>query len=164
MAHQKTCSCLLFTLHSTLGWFYPGLGCCLCSVCCRVRSMGSEQNVQMACTPFTQQALWAKVHLCSPMYPCALAPGICRDLKMCTWLGKWHLGDALWQHDYLAAFEDPFDAADNTARTLGTAVSASVLVQPSGQSCVGVESHGPCPLCLWLSIHPSHEVTCALGG
>jgi hypothetical protein len=42
---------------------------------------------------------------------------------MCTWLGKWHEGGALWQHQYLAAFEDPFDAADNTARTLGTAVS-----------------------------------------
>jgi hypothetical protein len=47
----------------------------------------------------------------------------CRELKMCTWLGKWHEGGALWQHEYLAAFEDPFDAADNTARTLGTAVS-----------------------------------------
>jgi hypothetical protein len=46
---------------------------------------------------------------------------------MCTWLGKWHEGGALWQHDYLAAFEDPFDAADNTARTLGTAVSSSLV-------------------------------------
>jgi hypothetical protein len=48
----------------------------------------------------------------------------CRQQKMCTWLGRWHEGGALWQHDYLAAFEDPFDAADNTARTLGTAVRA----------------------------------------
>jgi hypothetical protein len=44
---------------------------------------------------------------------------------MCTWLGRWHAGTALWQHEYLAAFEDPFDAADNTARTLGTAVGSA---------------------------------------
>lgn len=47
---------------------------------------------------------------------------------MSTWLGKWHDGGPQWQHEYLAAFEDPFDAADNAARTLGTAVSSHALV------------------------------------
>ncbi|WIA35435.1 hypothetical protein OEZ86_003876 [Tetradesmus obliquus] len=50
-----------------------------------------------------------------------LEQGRHRELRMSTWLGKWHDGGPQWQHEYLAAFEDPFDAADNTARTLGTA-------------------------------------------
>ncbi|WIA15235.1 hypothetical protein OEZ85_001910 [Tetradesmus obliquus] len=50
-----------------------------------------------------------------------LEQGRHRELRMSTWLGKWHDGGPQWQHEYLAAFEDPFDAADNAARTLGTA-------------------------------------------
>jgi hypothetical protein len=44
---------------------------------------------------------------------------------MSTWLGRWHQGGCCWRQDYLVRFEDPFQSADNTARTLGTPVSAS---------------------------------------
>lgn len=43
-----------------------------------------------------------------------------RSVKLSTWFGSWLEGGQAWRHNYVAAIEDPFDPADNTARTLGT--------------------------------------------
>eukprot|EP00877_Chromochloris_zofingiensis_P005779 jgi/Chrzof1/15201/Cz09g31130.t1 len=45
-----------------------------------------------------------------------------RQLRLCTWYGRWREVTTPWRHPYLVSIEDPFDSTDNTARTLGTQV------------------------------------------
>lgn len=84
----------------------------------------------------------------------------CRDMRACTWLGKWVHGP--WQKQYIFSIEDPFDDDDNPARSVGSATRSggkelhiarafataeaavrqcSELIQGNGNSSGSTQSH-----------------------